>query len=261
MFECYLIDVEGTIVTDKSYTPIAGAIDWLNRLHSSGKNFCLVTNNTTHKPKDLLALLWRIGFELDEKNLHSCLSVALNWLKENRTENCFVLGSNGLKKFLKENGIKLNNENIQAVLVGLDEKLNYNKLKIATSGLIKDDAFLLALHANRIYKDKNGQIAPSVGAVVKALEYATGKKALVLGKPSETFYLAVLNRLSSLPEKTLMISDDPFSDLLGAKKLGMKTAFVLSGKYRDKDILNEIETRFYPDFVYDNITQIEMRSI
>jgi 4-nitrophenyl phosphatase len=258
MIECYLVDVEGTIVTDKSYTPIEGAIDWLNRLHFSKKNFSLVTNNTTHKPKDLLSLLWKVGFELDEKNLESCLSVALNWLKENRIENCFVIGSNGLKKFLKENGIKLNNEKIQAVLVGLDENLNYNKLKIATSSLIKNDAFLLALHANKIYKDKNGQIAPSVGAVVKALEYSTGKKALILGKPSEIFYLSVLNKLNSLPEKTLMISDDPFSDLVGAKKMGMKTAFVLSGKYKDKDILNEIDKDIYPDFVFDNITAIEI---
>jgi ribonucleotide monophosphatase NagD (HAD superfamily) len=55
-----------------------------------------------------------------------------------------------------------------------------------------------------------------------------------------------------------MISDDPFSDLVGAKKLGMKTAFVLSGKYRDKDILNEMDKDIYPDFVFDNITQIEI---
>jgi ribonucleotide monophosphatase NagD (HAD superfamily) len=54
-----------------------------------------------------------------------------------------------------------------------------------------------------------------------------------------------------------MISDDPLSDLLGAKKMGMKTAFVLSGKYKNQEILDQLDKEFHPDYVVDNITQIE----
>jgi len=39
MIECYLVDVEGTIVTDKSYTPIEGVLftrELLQRPHSGG---------------------------------------------------------------------------------------------------------------------------------------------------------------------------------------------------------------------------------
>lgn len=258
MTELYLIDIEGTIVKDKSYTPIAGAVEWVENLKSKGKKFALVSNNTTHKPKDLLSVLWRIGFELDQKNVHTCMSMTLDWLKSENISNCFVVGSSGLKKYLKENGIRIHNgENIQAVVVGLDHKLNYNKLKLATSSLINNDARLVALHANKIFKDKDGEIAPSVGPVVKALEYASGKKAVVLGKPSELFYQRVLNGFETSAESSLMISDDPLSDLAGAKKIGMKTAFVLSGKYKEKEILNSLDKEFHPDFVVDNITQIE----
>ena len=259
MMESYLIDIEGTIVKDKSYTPIPGAVEWVENLKSKGRKFALVTNNTTHKPKDLLSLLWKIGFELDQENLHSCMSITLDWLKSENVSNCFVIGSNGLKKYLKENGIKVHNgERITAVVVGLDDKLNYNKLKIATSTLVDNDAHLVALHANRVFKDKNGSLAPSVGAVVKALEYASGKKAVVLGKPSEVFYNRVLKRFGTPAESSLMISDDPLSDLLGAKKLGMKTAFVLSGKYKNQEILNQLDREFYPDFIVDNITQLKI---
>jgi len=55
-----------------------------------------------------------------------------------------------------------------------------------------------------------------------------------------------------------MISDDPLSDLLGAKKMGMKTCFVLSGKYKDEKIVEGIDKNLQPDFIYDNITQIEI---
>lgn len=259
MIESYLIDIEGTIVKDKSYVPIPGAVEWVENLKSNNKKFAILTNNTTDKPKDLLSVLWKIGFELDEKNLHSCMNMTLNWLKSKDISNCFVIGSNGLKKYLKENGIRVHNgEKIQAVVVGLDEKLNYKKLKLATSTLIKNDAQLVALHANKIFTDKDGNIAPSVGAVVKALEYSSGKKAVVLGKPSELFYKRVLNGFGTLAPNSLMISDDPVSDLVGAKKLGMRTAFVLSGKYKDREILNSLDNEWHPDLVVDNITQIKI---
>lgn len=259
MTELYLIDIEGTIVKDKSYVLIPGAVEWVENLKSNNKKFAIVTNNTTHKPKDLLSLLWKIGFELDEKNLHSCMSMTLDWLKSKDISNCFVIGSNGLKIYLKENGIRVHNgERIQAVVVGLDEKLNYNKLKLATSTLIKNDAHLVALHANKVFTDKDGVIAPSVGPVVKALEYSSGKKAVVLGKPSELFYARALKDFDASAQNSLMISDDPLSDLLGAKKMGMKTAFVLSGKYKSEEILNHLDKDFHPDFVVDNITQIEI---
>jgi 4-nitrophenyl phosphatase len=259
MVESYLIDIEGTIVKDKSYVPIPGAVEWVENLKSNNKKFAIVTNNTTHKPKDLLSLLWKIGFELDEKNLHSCMSMTLDWLKSKDISNCFVIGSNGLKKYLKENGIRVHNgERIQAVVVGLDDKLNYTKLKLATSSLIKNDAQLVALHANKIFTDKDGVIAPSVGPVIKALEYSSGKKAVVLGKPSELFYQRVLKDFDASAENSLMISDDPISDLVGAKKSGMRTAFVLSGKYKNKEILDNLDKEYHPDFTVDNITQIKI---
>jgi 4-nitrophenyl phosphatase len=259
MMDSYLIDIEGTIVKDKSYVPIPGAVEWVENLKSKGKKFAFVSNNTTHKPKDLLSVLWKIGFELDQQNLYSCMGMTLDWLKSENISNCFVIGSSGLKKYLKENGIRVHNgERIQAVVIGLDEKLNYNKLKLATSALVNNNAHLVALHANKIFKDKDGEIAPSVGAVVKALEYASGKKAVVMGKPSEMFYEKVLKKFETPAQNSLMISDDPLSDLVGAKKLGMKTAFVLSGKYKSKEILNQLDEKLHPDLVVDNITQIEI---
>jgi len=55
-----------------------------------------------------------------------------------------------------------------------------------------------------------------------------------------------------------MISDDPLSDLLGAKKLGMITVFVTSGKYKDKEVLKSLNEKFQPDFVYQTITQVDI---
>jgi len=55
-----------------------------------------------------------------------------------------------------------------------------------------------------------------------------------------------------------MISDDPLSDLVGARKLGMKTVFVTSGKYKDKKILKSLNKRFQPDWIHESIKEIRI---
>jgi HAD superfamily hydrolase (TIGR01450 family) len=255
----YLIDIEGTIVRDKSYVPIEGAVDWINALASSAHKLVLVSNNTTHKPLDLLVLLRNIGFKIQSVNLITCMLVTLNWLKKQNIKKCYVIGAPHLKEYLKENGIETPlSDNVEAVLVGLDTSLDFDKLKIAVNALVKHDAPLLALHSNRIYKDEKGELAPSVGAIVRVLEYSTGKESIIMGKPAPEIYREALARFKADPESCIMISDDPFSDLAGAKRLGMKTVFVTSGKYKDKEILKSLEEKLQPDWIHTSIKEIRV---
>jgi 4-nitrophenyl phosphatase len=267
MRKLYLVDIEGTIVKDKSYAPIEGAIDWINSFTPSSQpsagfsthQFALISNNTTHKPEKLLKLLGNLGFKIQSNNLITCMSTALSWLKKKYIKNCFVLGSPQLSEYLNENGIKTPlNDKVEAVLVGLDSSLNYEKLKIAINALVTNNASLLALHTNRLYKDEKGELSPSVGAVVKALEYSSQKRAKVFGKPNPEIFREALRRFNAIPRNCIMISDDPLSDLLGAKRLGMKTVFVTSGKYKDKEILRSLNKRFWPDWIHQSIREIRL---
>jgi len=45
------------------------------------------------------------------------------------------------------------------------------------------------------------------GPFVEALEYASGKKALVVGKPKLEFFQSVLEEFNCLAEETVMIGD------------------------------------------------------
>jgi 4-nitrophenyl phosphatase len=255
----YLVDIEGTIVKDKSYAPIEGAIDWINSLVSSPHKLALVSNNTTHKPLELLVLLQNIGFNVQPENLITCMEVALNWLRQEQVKKCYVIGASHLRDYLNENGIETpSGDKVEAVLVGLDTSLDFNKLKIAVNALVKHDAPLLALHSNRLYKDEKGELSPSVGAVVQVLEYSTRKKAIIMGKPAPGIYQEAMNRFETKPENCIMISDDPLSDLAGAKKLGMKTVFVTSGKYKDKEILKSLEEKLQPDWIHLSIKEIKI---
>jgi HAD superfamily hydrolase (TIGR01450 family) len=259
MKKLYLVDIEGTIVKDKSLIPIEGAVEWINSFGSSPHQFVLVSNNTTHKPEDLLAVLKDKGFDLKPENLLTCVSTALSWIKRENVKSCFVIGSEELKAYLNENGIKTpTDDKVEGVLVGLDPSLTYNKLKVALNALVKNHAPLLALHANRLYKDEKGELAPSVGSVVKALEYGSQTTAKIFGKPSPEIYLEASRRFEVEPENCYMISDDPLSDLAGAKRLGMKAIFVISGKYKDENVLKGLDKEVQPDWIHQSVKEIRI---
>jgi ribonucleotide monophosphatase NagD (HAD superfamily) len=67
-------------------------------------------------------------------------------------------------------------------------------------------ADLIAINKGRYYQTNDG-LSLGAGAFVATLEYATGKEAEVVGKPSKAFFMASIQGLGVQPEETLMIGD------------------------------------------------------
>lgn len=129
-----------------------------------------------------------------------------------------------------------------AVVVGdAGEAFDYLRLNKAFRELV-DGADFLALATNRTFKDADGKLSLDAGAFVTALEFASGRKAAVLGKPSPDFFLAALAGLDCLPSEAVMVGDDAESDVAGALNAGLGAALLVrTGKYRPGD-----EARFEP---------------
>jgi len=255
----FFLDLEGTIVRDKNYEPIEGAVNWVNGLKDRGLGILVASNNTTHPAREIRQCLANVGFRLEEPEILTCALVGMDILREWGARSCLVIGEDSLRAMLAEAGFQVDEEaRTEAVVVGLDRGLTYERLSRAVDALIGQNAPLLALHYNRLYLDVGGTRGPSVGAVVRALEYASRAQAVVAGKPSRRFYDTALRRGSASAEEVLFVSDDPFSDLVGARGVGMKTAFVLSGRYPSDDVLESIEPAMRPDIVVSSIGEIEV---
>ena len=67
---------------------------------------------------------------------------------------------------------------------------------------------------------------------VAALEYASGRKATVLAKPSQTFFTLAVEGLHCAAEDAAMIGDDAEADVGGAMAAGLMGALAQTGKYR-----------------------------
>ena len=77
-----------------------------------------------------------------------------------------------------------------------------------------------------------------MGPFVAALEFATGRSARVVGKPSGEFFRLALSHLGLTPDQVAMVGDDWEADIAGAQKVGLRTVLVRTGKYQPEDEKN-----------------------
>jgi HAD superfamily hydrolase (TIGR01458 family) len=96
-------------------------------------------------------------------------------------------------------------------------------------------ATLIALGMTRFWKDQDG-VSLDAAPFVAALEHATGRKAVVFGKPAQAFFYGAAQRLDVPPGEILMMGDDVETDIAGAQHAGLKGALVRTGKFRPSDL-------------------------
>lgn len=255
----YLIDIEGVLVPDKSYRPLPGAVAWLAGLADRGIAWRLVSNNTTHRPGDLVAALRQAGFTVEPAHLISALTVGAAWLREQGVQRLGWLGSAKLREWWQAQGFVLVDtaaERCEVVVLGVHPEQRIADLDRALAWL-QAGAALLCMHRNRFWLDAAGQARLGPGAWAAALETAVPQvRTVTAGKPEPTIYRLALDSLGAPPPDALFISDDPFSDLVGARRLGLGTVFVLSGKYRDRQVLAGLPPNQQPDLIVERVDQL-----
>ena len=259
MIKAILFDIEGTLVKDKRYQAVPGAVEFVRARRAGGVALRLITNNTTDRPEEIVRKLRDTGFDVRVDELFACTTAAIEALAARGLRRCYLIGTPPLRDMLRDAGLALvDSPDVEAVVVGHDPALTYAMLRTATQAIVEHGALLLALHRNRVFHDDRHQLGPSAGATVAALAYAASVEPLVVGKPSPDFYRQALASLGVSVEQTIVVSDDPFADLAGAKRLGLRTAFVLCGAYGDAAVLERLPPEERPELValdYDELAR------
>lgn len=253
----YFIDVQGTLISDDDKSPIVGSREFIERLNKDKTPYMVVTNNTKKASADFYAFLQASGFNFGfDKYLDPLMLL----------ESCVdksAVAAYGAQEFLKtlvKMGYTLNFTNPKTVLVAIKEDFT-NEDYAQMIEFILGGASLVGMHETSLYA-KNSKRYPGVGAILKMLEFATSTPYDVIGKPSISFYNEGLRRLQMQQsdasfDKIIMISDDLKGDLCGAKEMGMKSVFVLSGKHKtQEEIVPFIQEDLRPDLVYANMQEI-----
>ncbi len=247
----YFIDVQGTLIDDQDKRPIKGAIEFIRKLNEEGTPYCLITNNTKLPSRQFLRYLQELGFEVDEKRYIDPLMVLTKVIKDRRVA---AYGVEGFLRSLEGLGFRLDYEDPEAVILSVKDDYTFEEFGDIDEFLL-GGAKLVGMHATSLYA--KAKRYPGVGALLAMFEFATGAKPLVVGKPSELFFKEALAKVGGDFSQVTIISDDPKGDLAGAKRLGMKSVLVLSGKVRSEEEAKAmLEPKEYPDMVVADIGEL-----
>jgi HAD superfamily hydrolase (TIGR01450 family) len=114
-----------------------------------------------------------------------------------------------------------------AVLIGLDRTLTYERLARALDAALAGAA-LYAVNRDPRLPVEDG-FRPGTGAVVAAVEAASGRRAEMIGKPAPGILLQALDMLHAPRERALMVGDGLDLDIVAGHAAGVATALTLSG--------------------------------
>lgn len=254
----YFIDVQGTLIEDNTKLPIRGAVAFIDHLNRAGIPYMVITNSTKYASDEFLGYLNSIGLSIPKERYLDPLMVLERHIDINQKVAAY--GSEAFLNVLRSMGYTLDFTAPDVVLIAIKENFTPDEYAQMIEFLLSG-ARLVGMHETTLYV-KNHKRYPGVGAILKMLEFATSCSYTVVGKPSRAFFEEALSRLKNQHsaaafEGVSIISDDLKGDLIGARELGMKGIFVLSGKYKSADeILPSTPPYHHPDAVYADMQEV-----
>ncbi|WP_297454224.1 TIGR01458 family HAD-type hydrolase [Persephonella sp.] len=240
----FLLDLDGVLyIIDK---PIEGAQETLKKLKEKYP-VRFITNTTTKPRKVVYEKLIKMGFDVKEEEIFSALEATKQFLKE-RDAGAFLILTDLALEDMKD----IKREPVEYVVIGdARDNFTYENMNKAFRYLM-DGAELLAAAKNKYFRDKDGKLSLDCGAYITGLEFATGKKAKLIGKPNKDFFLLAVKSMGLKPEEVAVIGDDIEADVKGAMDAGLKGILVKTGKFTPQDLEKGIK----PDLIIENINQI-----
>ncbi len=248
----YIFDMDGVIWDGERGIPHAA--DTINQIMELGKRVVFVTNNARRSRDSYVRRLARFGIKTSKKYvITSSHAAAMYILKRNGKSRVYAMGTKDLRSEIKEVGHRIVRKKADFVVAGLDLNLNYRKMAIAVENLL-DGAKLVACAPDLTYLE-GGRIWPGTGAFVKALEAASGKRGIVVGKPHREIMDIGIEILGVERGRCIIVGDKVNTDIAAGKNAGIKTALVLTGETTETGG-RALKGRYKPDYVLENLQEL-----
>jgi HAD superfamily hydrolase (TIGR01458 family) len=244
--EALLLDLDGVVYVGGELLP--GSREAIHRLRAAGIPTRFITNTTRRSRRQIAEKLVEMGLPVAAEEIFTPAALA-----------CDQLRKDGLTPFLiaypdlAEDFAGLTDKGRSAVVIGdAGPFFSYDRLNQAFR-LVMHGAPLLALAKNRFFLDHDRELSLDAGAFVAALEYASGRSAIVFGKPAAAFFELAAKSFICPLDRVVMIGDDAESDVGGAKSAGLGGILVRTGKYRPGQ---EKVLTVPPDLVADDLKAV-----
>lgn len=229
--QALLFDLDGTLYRGGERVP--GADRLIAGLQKSGMPCWFVTNNSTKTPEEVTRHLVGLGIPAAQETIVTSALAAAHYVKKHHFGvETFVIGEEGLRTALRDAGLRLMEEgeaNLHAGLVvqGVDRQLTYERLAAGVRHLMNGAAYVMT-NPDRVLPVEGGFL-PGAGSIGAALQAAAGVEPIIIGKPSRILMDYALEQAGTIPERTWVIGDNPYTDIAAARNVGCPSILVLTG--------------------------------
>jgi HAD superfamily hydrolase (TIGR01450 family) len=263
-FDGLLVDLDGVVWIGRE--PVPGAVEALRSLLEAGKRIVFVTNNPGKLPAAYAERLRGLGVEVGAEQIVTAGIVVARLAGEAAGEGggAYVIGGEPLKEIVAATGARvLEGEEAweaKAVVVSGHRGFDYGELVTAKRALERGAALFATSH-DPTMPYPGGEL-PGTGAVLAAVETASGRRAEIAGKPERHLFEMALESLGcsfSGPDnekeqargRVAMIGDRVSSDIAGGHAAGLATILVLSGTTSREEAAAADPA---PDFVVEDLS-------
>ena len=235
--ECYIFDMDGTIYLGDQVLP--GARELLAWLDYARIPYYFFTNNSSKSPDDYIEKLRKLGFgDYERSRIITSAHVTISYIRKTYGDNAVVytVGTPSLLSQLSDTGFDVSDTRTpDCVLVGFDTTYDFKKASRAVD-LLREDIPFLATNIDAVCPLEGGKVLPDCASICAMLTHASGHEPKYLGKPFPETADYIVNYTGIPAEKTAVVGDRLYTDMLVALNNGMCAIGVLSGEMTQADI-------------------------
>jgi 4-nitrophenyl phosphatase len=231
-----LVDLDGVVYRGRN--PVPGVPAVLRERAKRGDRVIYVTNNSSRHRDEYRARLIELGVPLADESIVTAARATAVMLNERvpRPGIAMVLGGAGLARELRDERFRVvppTDHGLAArpdtLVVGVDFRLSYRRLSIAADAA-RAGALFVATNRDPIYPAADDQLFAGAGSIVAAVSVASGRQPdVVVGKPEPGLFRAAAEVGGAHVEDAVVIGDNLFSDIAGARNVGARSILMLTG--------------------------------
>jgi 4-nitrophenyl phosphatase len=279
-----IFDMDGVLYRGSILLPHAK--ETVDRLRRAGWQVFFATNNSTATREDYVQRLNKLGLGGDAEHIVTSAYATAHYLErlDPKPKDVYVVGANGLRKEIRAVGIPVRDASslpgveppesaaadgvdpgamrryltsvklpppADTVVVGLDLHVTYAKIAEAQRCVLAGARFICS-NRDRAYPVE-GRLLPGAGTIVAAIEVASGRTAVCIGKPEPFLFEEVLRRAGE--RNAVVIGDSTDYDMVAAHRVGARGVLILTG-LTDEGAVEHARGEAVPDRVIKSLGEL-----
>ena len=229
--QLYLFDMDGTLYLGKRLYDFT--MELLDTIKATGRRYLFMTNNSSKSVEDYIKKLEKLGIASTREDFLTSSQATAYYLKQNYWgKTLYVCGTNSLKNELKQEGFVIteNLDAVECIVMGFDTELTFKKLEdVCKLLLTRENIPYIATNPDYVCPTEFGSV-PDCGSVCDMIFNATGKRPIVIGKPSPLMPQLAMEKYGYKKEDTAVVGDRIYTDIKSGLNAGITGILVLSGE-------------------------------